>query len=386
MEEQGYEVQALSSGEQALAAVRVNKPDLLVTDVMMPGLDGFGLLKAIRCDAGLRDLPVIFLSARAGEEAKVEGLDAGVDDYLVKPFSTRELLARVSANIAMARVRREAAETVAAAEARAARVLAQMTEGYVLLDHDFRVVEINDEGLRLDGRAREEVIGRSHWDLWPGSETGAQGRLYRQVMTEDDPGSVEINYEWPDGRSAWIEIDAFPVPDGVAIFYRDISARKLAEEALRELNATLEKRVDERTRELVSAEEALRQAQKMEAMGQLTGGVAHDFNNLLTPIVGALDMLQRRGVGGERDQRLISGAVQSAERAKTLVQRLLAFARRQPLQPTAVDVAKLVVDIADLIASTSGPQIRVSIEASEDLPFARADQNQLEMALLSISA
>ena len=385
LEEQGYQVQALSNGEHALAAVRANKPDLLITDVMMPGLDGFGLLRAIRKDAGLRDLPVIFLSARAGEEAQVEGLDAGVDDYLVKPFSTRELLARVSANIAMARVRREAAETVAAAEARAARVLAQMTEGYVLLDHEFRVVEINDEGVRMDGRSRDEYIGKSHWDLWPGSETGAQGRLYQQVISEDAPGSVEIRYEWPDGRGAWVEIDAFPVPDGVAVFYRDIGARKLAEEALHELNATLEKRVDERTRELVSAQEALRQAQKMEAMGQLTGGVAHDFNNLLTPIVGALDMLERRGVGGEREQRLISGAVQSAERAKTLVQRLLAFARRQPLQPTAVDVARLMADIADLIASTSGPQIGVSIDAPEDLPFARADQNQLEMALLNLS-
>jgi len=385
LEEQGYQVQALGRGEQALAAVRAKKPDLLVTDVMMPGLDGFGLLKAIRGDAGLRDLPVIFLSARAGEEAKIEALDAGVDDYLVKPFSARELLARVSANIAMARVRREAAETIAVAEARAARVLAQMTEGYVLLDHAFRIAEINDEGLRMDGRSREAFIGMSHWDVWPGSEDGPQGRLYKRVMRDAVPGSTEVHYQWPDQRSAWIEIDAYPVPDGVAIFYRDISARKHAEEALRELNATLEKRVDERTRELIKAQEALRQAQKMEAMGQLTGGVAHDFNNLLTPIVGALDMLQRRGVGGEREHRLIGGAVQSAERAKTLVQRLLAFARRQPLQPTAVDIARLMSDIADLIASTAGPQIKVSLEASDNLPFALADQNQLEMALLNLS-
>jgi PAS domain S-box-containing protein len=385
LEGQGYEVQTLSNGEEALAAVRGKKPDLLITDVMMPGLDGFGLLRAVRGDPGLRDLPVIFLSARAGEESKIEALDAAVDDYLVKPFSARELLARVSSTIAMARVRRQAAESVAAAEARAARVLAQMTEGYVLLDHAFRVAEINDEGLRMDGRPREAFIGKSHWELWPGTETGPQGRLYKQVMTQSAPGSTEIRYQWPDGRSAWLEIDAFPVPDGVAIFYRDISARKQAEEALHELNATLERRVDERTRELVSAEEALRQAQKMEAMGQLTGGVAHDFNNLLTPIVGALDMLQRRGVGGEREQRLIGGAVQSAERAKTLVQRLLAFARRQPLQPTAVDIAKLMVEMAGLISSTTGPQIRVSIETDDDLPFARADQNQLEMALLNLS-
>jgi CheY-like chemotaxis protein len=135
----------------------------------------------------------------------------------------------------------------------------------------------------------------------------------------------------------------------------------------------------------VVAEEALRQSQKMESMGQLTGGVAHDFNNLLTPIVGALDMLQRRGLGGEREQRLIAGAAQSAEKAKVLVQRLLAFARRQPLQPVAVDVAKLVTGMADLVSSTTGPQIKVVVDAADELPPAKADPNQLEMALLNLS-
>ncbi len=155
-------------------------------------------------------------------------------------------------------------------------------------------------------------------------------------------------------------------------------------QAVQRANQTLEERVRERTGELEYAHEALRQSQKMEAMGQLTGGVAHDFNNLLTPIVGGLDMLQRRGLGGPREQRLIEGALQSADRAKTLVQRLLAFARRQPLQPSAVDVPKLVRGMAELIASTLGPQIRVVAEVGDDLPNARADLNQLEMALLNL--
>ena len=140
-----------------------------------------------------------------------------------------------------------------------------------------------------------------------------------------------------------------------------------------------------RETQLAEAQEALRQSQKMEAIGQLTGGVAHDFNNLLTPIVGALDMLQRKGVGSERDQRLIAGAAQSAERAKTLVQRLLAFARRQPLQPTSVNIVKLVTGMADLIRSTSGPQINVVLDVRDDLPPAKADPNQIEMALLNLS-
>lgn len=133
------------------------------------------------------------------------------------------------------------------------------------------------------------------------------------------------------------------------------------------------------------AEEQLRQAQKLEAIGQLTGGVAHDFNNLLTPIIGSLDILQRKQLGGEREQRMVAGAAQAAERARVLVQRLLAFARRQPLQTAAVDVGELVQGMAELISSTTGPQIHIAVEVSEALPPALADRNQLEMALLNLA-
>ena len=141
----------------------------------------------------------------------------------------------------------------------------------------------------------------------------------------------------------------------------------------------------ERREELERAQEALRQAQKMESLGQLTGGVAHDFNNLLTPIIGSLDLLCRSQNASERERRLIGAALESAERARTLVQRLLAFARRQPLQPGPVDIGALVRGMSDLIASTSGPQIKLSVDVAADLPPALADANQLEMAILNLS-
>ncbi|KPB35300.1 Two-component sensor histidine kinase [Pseudomonas syringae pv. maculicola] len=194
-----------------------------------------------------------------------------------------------------------------------------------------------------------------------------------------------------DGIVRWIAAKGRGVFNAAGVCLRvtgtaiEITARKAAEEELRELNDTLERRIVQAIAEREEVQQTLRQSQKMEAMGQLTGGVAHDFNNLLTPIVGTLDLLLRRGVGGDREQRLISGAMQSAERAKTLVQRLLAFARRQPLQTVPVDVAKLLSDMGDLVARTAGPKIKVVVDAPENLPAAIADQNQLEMAVLNLS-
>ncbi len=136
---------------------------------------------------------------------------------------------------------------------------------------------------------------------------------------------------------------------------------------------------------LAQAQEALLQAQKLEAMGQLTGGVAHDFNNLLTPILGALDLLKRRGIGGDREQRLINGALESAERARTLVHRLLAFARRQPLQSAPVDVGSLVDGLADLVVSAIGPTIGLTLNIADAPLTAKADSHQLEMAILNLA-
>ena len=102
-----YRVDVVGDGRDALARIRSRAPDLVLSDVMMPGLDGFGLLAAIRADERTRSIPVILLSARAGEEARIEGLDAGADEYLVKPFSARELLACVGSQLQLARVRRE---------------------------------------------------------------------------------------------------------------------------------------------------------------------------------------------------------------------------------------------------------------------------------------
>ncbi|MGF7148002.1 signal transduction histidine kinase/ActR/RegA family two-component response regulator [Sphingomonas zeicaulis] len=166
---------------------------------------------------------------------------------------------------------------------------------------------------------------------------------------------------------------------------RQYDARSRLEE-LHGLTAELEQRVEQRTAERQIALKQLHEAQKLETLGQLTGGVAHDFNNLLTPIIGALDLLQRRFDGEDaRVQRWIANALQSGDRAKTLVQRLLGFARRQELQNRPVDICGLIDGMRDLIISSLGSTIELRLDCTADLPPAMADPNQLELAILNLS-
>jgi signal transduction histidine kinase/ActR/RegA family two-component response regulator len=165
---------------------------------------------------------------------------------------------------------------------------------------------------------------------------------------------------------------------------RQYEARARLEE-LHLLAADLEHRVEERTAEREAALAKLHEAQKLETLGQLTGGVAHDFNNLLTPITGALDLLQRRYAEQDpRSARMLANALLAADRAKTLVQRLLGFARRQTLRTRPVDLGDLLTGMRDLIASSVGATIELQIRHPPDLPPALADPNQLELAILNL--
>jgi PAS domain S-box-containing protein len=167
---------------------------------------------------------------------------------------------------------------------------------------------------------------------------------------------------------------------------REIEERKRAQEALVELNATLEQQVTERTEQLRKNEDALRQSQKMEAVGQLTGGVAHDFNNLLQIIIGNLDTLQRNlPAESARLQRAARNAMTGAQRAATLTQRLLAFSRRQPLDPKPLDVNLLVNGLSDMVHRTLGETIAVETVLGAGLWRVEADPAELEAAIINLA-
>jgi signal transduction histidine kinase len=163
------------------------------------------------------------------------------------------------------------------------------------------------------------------------------------------------------------------------------AALEASTQALITLNNELEHRIEERTREREQALAQLFEAQKMDTIGQLTGGVAHDFNNLLMAILGSLDLLRRRLPDDARILRLLDNARQGAERGAALTQRLLAFARRQELKPEVVDLAKLITGMEELLQRASGPAVRIAKSLPTDLGLIRVDANQLELALLNLA-
>nr|ADN17836.1 multi-sensor hybrid histidine kinase [Gloeothece verrucosa PCC 7822] len=235
---QQYEVEAVVDGLTALKAIHSCHPDLVLTDVMMPGLDGFELLKSLRADLSTQHIPIILLSARAGEESRVEGLEAGADDYLIKPFSARELLARVEATLKLSYLRQEATrrEQGLRAQAQAARVrlenvLAQINEQFIVLDQQWRYSFINDQVIQVTGKSNEELLGHNIWDLFPDLVNSPFYTECHRAVAEQTVVQVEFFY-WPWQR--WFENRIYPFAEGVTILVSDISARKQAEKELRE--------------------------------------------------------------------------------------------------------------------------------------------------------
>ncbi|MDZ8261312.1 ATP-binding protein [Nostoc sp. ChiQUE01b] len=235
---QQYEVESVPDGLAALDSARRRVPDLVLTDVMMPGLDGFGLLQALRADPLTQKVPIILLSARAGEEARVEGLEAGADDYLIKPFSARELLARVEAALKMARLRQEAMEReqglrieAEVAKAHLETVIAGIQDQFFVLDREWRYTFVNQQVAEIVGIPKEELLGKIIWEVFPDL---VQSEFDTEVHRANAQNTVvQFEYFYAPWQR-WFENRIYPFAEGVSIFVTDISDRKQAEKALRE--------------------------------------------------------------------------------------------------------------------------------------------------------
>ncbi|SDD86291.1 GAF sensor hybrid histidine kinase [Cupriavidus sp. YR651] len=566
----GHEVVVAADGREALDAARVATPDLIVSDVMMPRLDGFDLLRAVRADAALRETPVLLLSARAGEEARVSGLSSGADDYLTKPFSARELLARVSSNLQLSQLRR-ATERRLRDESRTLEILNQVGRAVSAeLDLERAVQVVTDAATELTGAAfgaffynvPDDAGGsyRLHALSGASRETFERFPMPRNtavfaptfrgdgiVRSDDirkDPrfGRNPPYHGMPEGHPAVRSYLAAPVISrtgevlgglffghpqpgvfteraghtlvgiaaqaAVAIdnarLYQaaqtEIAKRTRVQEDLRELNDSLERRVAETvadrdrlwelsedllmvasfdgvlervspswqrtlghaapvllgrsclafvhpddlvavTEQMIAlrhegvavryecrmarsdgslrwvawtlsldpasgrihgvgrdvssdkdaaealrhADEAMRMAQKMEAIGKLTGGVAHDFNNLLQVIGGNLQLLARDVAGEDRPEQHVRNALAGVARGAKLASQLLAFGRRQPLAPKVVNLGRLIRALDDMLRRALGDGIEIETVVAGGLWNTLVDPFQVENALLNLA-
>lgn len=380
----GYEVVAVADGEAALQECgRGRIPELVLTDVMMPRLDGFGLLQALRANPAMDGLLVILLSARAGEEARVEGLAAGADDYLVKPFSARELLARIEGSINLARQRREATmrerhleAALVAERARTAlresealrmmseqkyrRLLAQAPEAILVLDDGGRILEANPKAEMLFNLHQGGLIG----NLLESLVAPDRAVALRRLLAADVSDQTEFELVHADGTERTAEISATRVrigdQDRIFLIAHDITDRLLLEQQLRH-------------------------AQKMEAIGQLTGGVAHDFNNLLTVITGQIEVIAEAVAHDPELASFAASIDEAAERGAQLTQRMLAFARKQPLRPQIVDLNAIVARMTPMLQRVLGEDIAINASSSPSLWSAVADPGQIEDAILNLA-
>ncbi len=393
----------------------------VVADEAVKTADLRGLMRWLNEQPSWSDFPIVLLTRQGGgpernPDAMRLGQVLGNVTFIERPFHPTTLVSIVGSAI---RGRRRQYQTRA--------ILADLTEGEGLLQTALNAghlgalelhlpefeLEASDTCKTFFGRKPQDSF--SYQDLLAAIHPDDCARRQQVLDASIKSGrdySIEYRNIWPDGSIHWVDVRARSVrrPDGsiksLVGVSSDITARKVAEierdhllaqlaaerTALAELTATLEQRVEQRTADLMKevaarekAQEQLRQAQKMETIGQLTGGVAHDFNNLLMAVMGNLDLLRRRIPDDPRLHRLIDGAVQGAERGASLTQRLLAFARQQDLRAVPVDLRALIQDMIDLLERSLGPRVALRLDIPQGLPPARIDANQLELAILNLA-
>jgi PAS domain S-box-containing protein len=275
----------------------------------------------------------------------------------------------VAARQTLARSREELVREVEDRTADRDRMWHLSTDVMLVADFEARFLVVNPAWTTLLGWQEDEMIGRKFVDLLHPDDVAATLAEVDKLAHGFTTLRFENRYRAKDGSYRWISWTAVPDQQHLHAVGRDVQAEKEASEALR------------------ATEEALRQAQKMEAVGQLTGGIAHDFNNLLTGIIGSLDLMQRKvaaGRTGELDRHM-SAAVTSANRAAALTHRLLAFSRRQPLDPKAVNANRLVTEMEDLLRRTIGESVQLEMVTAGGLWQTLCDPHQLESAVLNLA-
>jgi signal transduction histidine kinase len=319
-----FNVIPAENGKQALELAAQTTPDLVLTDVMMPEMDGFALLAALRMNPASRSIPVIMLSARAGEESRIEGMDAGADDYLTKPFTARELVARVEAQLNLARVRKEAVEQEAALNREIYKVkqfaweaLEHIPEVFYTFDSEFRFTYVNAAGIEISARLGKRFQGEQLFSLLPDLKGTIVEENLNRAMQERL--ALEFDYYY-EPLESWFQYRVYPQPDGgIAMYARDITeARK--------------------------TEQALRNSEQLAAAGRLAASIAHEINNPLEAVTNLLFLAKIDQAVTGNTKNLLELADKELQRLSHIAARSLKF-YRQRTAPTPTSLEELTESV-----------------------------------------
>ncbi|MGB7038025.1 MAG: response regulator, partial [Xanthobacteraceae bacterium] len=387
LEAAGFEVVNARNGADALRLAEEIKPPVILLDVQLPDINGYDVCRYVKNK--WPETMVLMTSATfTTTEHRAQGLDAGADSYLVQPAEPIELAAAINA---LLRIRRsedelrginaalgaqvkeqgvELSRAINALKSSADRMRSLLQTTYIFQGYmtpEGTLLDANRASLEGIHATVDEVVGRPYWETpWfsatPGMPEDIRQAVARAAAGENVQQSVVLN-----------------LPDGERMF--DISLRPVKNERGAVVGIVPEA---VETTQRVQAEAALRQSMKMEAIGQLTGGLAHDFNNLLTAVVGNIDLIRVRSTE-ENVRKWAENAFKAAERGAKLTSQLLAFSRTQKLDTAPVDVNALIGGMRDLLNQSLGANIAVKFEPASGLPPAVADSNQLELAILNLS-
>jgi PAS domain S-box-containing protein len=322
-----YDVAVVADGAEALAAVARDLPDLVLTDVMMPNLDGFGLLAALRADPRTASIPILMLSARAGEEARVDGLAAGADDYLIKPFSARELLARVASMLALARARREAHAALRESEERFRHMADSAPVMVWVTEPDGRCSFLSKSWYEFTGQTPETGLGLGWVDAVHPDDRDAARDTFVAANARQAAFRLEYRLRHRDGTYRWAIDAAAPrfAPDGAYLGYIgsvfDITERRQAEEALRE--------ADRRKDEFLAT-------------------LAHELRNPLAPIRSGLELMKLAGTDRQATDRARAIMERQLHQMVRLVDDLLDVSR---ISRGAIELRKEHVELAAVVQS-----------------------------------
>ncbi|HEX8841723.1 MAG TPA: response regulator [Sphingomicrobium sp.] len=388
------EVVSAKSGEEALRHLLKGEFAVILLDVYMPGMDGYETAQIIRSRDQTKGIPIVFLSAVNKEaEHLLRGYAMGAVDYVFKPVDpvvlrskvavfvdlfaktkeierkARQEQALLDANLQANSERLRAEQELRRAEQRQAAIIQSLPMVLYLERYDAsprRPDYISGDLEAITGFTHSAVMAEpSIWQdrLHPDDRY----RVLAALEARRKIGRSSIEYRWQCADGSYKHfLDQ-------AVLLRDADGKPL------EFAGTLTDITEQR-----SLESQLVQAQKMDAIGKLTGGIAHDFNNLLAAVIGGLGLLEKRAALGEDQQKILSMTKRAAEQGSELVRRLLAFARRQKLEPHPIDLAALKDAVSDLLTHTLGGLIKIEWQIDDGVGRAFADQAQLELALVNL--